>query len=211
MKTKLTRKHLAVGLVVVSLFAMLLGKVNAYEDPIELGRRRRRADLAEFRAAYRGAYMLGHVQPANTRILHEYPKAITDTVDRLSLFGTDKWQHSEHHSTSSLVCFRSGPGHTDDLESCVSLADDDLVTALSKLDKATETLLLTSFHPAQVERQPEKVREQHFQVSEKMVGWMYEHMNDLALITGVHDAESRLRRYKEVRDLAAYASMIPRT
>ena len=67
----------------------------AHEDPAEGRKRRFKTRLDTFRSEYRRAYMLPYPEPRSKEFLFKYPKPITEIVDKLEHFGTDKWQPGE--------------------------------------------------------------------------------------------------------------------
>ena len=79
-----------------------------------------------------------------------------------------------------------------------------------KLDKSTLKLIMSPFHPKTVELQPEDVRIKHSQVSEALVAWLHQHKQQLYGSVGKEYTDSLIYRYQQLRDLAAFASMIPK-
>lgn len=182
MKISSVRTPFLYIIAVSCVLSLLLSAVKAYEDPAEAIRRTNLNKLRHFRTIYREKFMLGHEfpQPVDPDILQSYPRSVRFTSQRLRQLGK-----------------LGGPERM------------DVGKLLSDLDESFKTLLITSFHPEAIEDQPREVREQHLRTVGKLVTWMHENMDELGEIVGKHRAKSHLARFKNVRDLAGLATLIP--
>lgn len=80
---------------------------------------------------------------------------------------------------------------------------------LRALDAAYERLLVTVFHPKVVEEQPAFIRIQHLHTSNQLSDWMHDHYEDLKDLVGEDQAAQYRERYKNFRNLAGFAVMLP--
>ncbi|SPO28775.1 uncharacterized protein UTRI_04653 [Ustilago trichophora] len=181
MRIRLLQPLALTVLLALSLLLWLMGSVDAGEDPAEADRRGK-STISWFQDQYREQYTLkeNYPKPLRPKLLTEYSPIVTTIVDKLTDFGTRKWD-----------------------------PNDDAIAMIRRLETATKAMLVNSMHPNLIASQPKAVRKQHLSTMQKFTDWLHEHFAEIANLEDKDTTEVRLNRYKAIRDLAATGAMIP--
>lgn len=105
MKVRSLQPFALSALLALSLLPWLMGSVDAGEDPAEADKRGK-PTISWFQDQYREQYMFEarYPKPLRPMLLTEYSPTITTIVDKLTDFGTRKWDPSEYYDTASVAC-----------------------------------------------------------------------------------------------------------